>query len=103
MFPSCLVKIYSICLCSHHTPAFPSFPLHCLTSTPSPPCFPQGPSVNFDLHKELVKCLCNPCVCVCGCVSIHCFFFFHFLQGQCPFTLSVTQETSCLGPSDQGD
>ncbi|MEQ2229908.1 hypothetical protein ILYODFUR_023796 [Ilyodon furcidens] len=25
------------------------------------------------------------------------------LQGQCPFTLSVTQETSCLGPSDQGD
>lgn len=60
----------------------PPVPLHSLAlpSVASPPLlFPEGPAVNFDLHKQLVKCLCNSCVCVCGCVFIHLLFLFFFL------------------------
>lgn len=86
----------SVSVCSPCTPAFPSSPLCCLSSRPPPLLSPEGPAVNFDLHKELVKCLCNPCVSVCECV----------FYSPCHVRVilrSLTQETSCLGPSHQPD
>lgn len=70
---------FNQCLCFPCTPAFPSSPLCCLSSHPPPLLFPEGPVVNFDLHRELVKCLCNPYVCICECVLIH-----RVLQLPCP-------------------
>lgn len=97
----------SVALVPLHSPASP---LCCLSIYPLPLLSPEGPAVNFDLYKELVKCLCNPCVCVCQCVFIHpTFFFFFFLVTAasvcaCRVILGpVARETSCLGPSDQHD
>lgn len=82
---------FNQCLCCPCTPAFPSSPPCCLSICLPPLLFPEGPAVNFDLHKELVKCLCNPCVCM------FLFTVFSFFSLPCPWVRVCNPQAGHLG------
>lgn len=119
--------MFSQCLCSPGTPAFPNSPLCCLSRllhTPHPSLstlhlFLRGLQSTLTRTKSLLNaCVIPVCACVCAAVSACVFFMKRLLRVHacmqacvhmcvrvcvCVIPGSVTRETSCLGLSDHPD